>query len=239
MGGSGTGTGGVWVVTVMTVGGGVVVVVVRRVTMRRTGRGGGGRCTIRFLTLVCFTSGGLWGWSTICTAPPPITAPPAAHAVSFAKAIRTDIVTSSNRARDGPGKGTGSPSGRPHGRHSDRLCHDSDQEILKLQPHCSKSRSALGFGGSGRAALRTSSIARDGEIRGSGVEIDYNRGLPSILRSPRNFIIERVITMKCRSLAADGGTDYRRSRPSGGGPEDTVPNVAPTGPLGEWYGDGV
>ena len=32
--------------------------------------------------------------------------------------------------------------------------------------------------------------------------------------------------MKRRSLAANSGTDYRRSRPSGGGPEDTVPNLA-------------
>ena len=30
----------------------------------------------------------------MCTAPPPITAPPHAHAQSFAKAIRTDILFS-------------------------------------------------------------------------------------------------------------------------------------------------
>jgi len=102
-------------VTVTMVGGGVVVVVVRRVTARRATRAGGSLCTIRFLTFVCLTRGGRVGLSTIWTAPPPITAPPAAHAVSFAKAIRTDIVPSSNRASLKPRAGTTSPPGRPHG----------------------------------------------------------------------------------------------------------------------------
>lgn len=122
-GGRGTGTGGASVVTVMTVGGGVVVVVVRRVTIRRAARGGGGRWTIRFFfTLVCLTSGGRWGWSTMWTAPPPITAPPAAQAVSFAKAIRTDIVTSSNQAEAQTRRGTASPPGRPQAAHTAAMC---------------------------------------------------------------------------------------------------------------------
>ncbi len=243
-GGRGTGTGGAWVVTVMTVGGGVVVVVVRCVTIRRAARGGGGRWTIRFFfTLVCLTSGGRWGWSTMWTAPPPITAPPAAHAVSFAKAIRTDIVTSSNQAEAQTRRGRRRRPSRPHGRPTwppcVGLCHYSDQEIPKVQPCSSKPRSALGFAPAGSNPVRTAHAHCYVAIRGSGVEISHLARLSSISRSRRNIIIERVITMKCRSLAADGGTDYRRSRPLGGGPEDTVRSVAPTGPLGEWYGDGV
>lgn len=92
------GTGGASVVTVTMVGGGVVVVVATRRVTKRRGTRGGSRWTIRFFfTLVCLTSAGRWGWSTMWTAPPPITAPPAAHAASFAKAIRTDILTSSTR----------------------------------------------------------------------------------------------------------------------------------------------
>lgn len=104
------GTGGASVVTVTMVGGGVVVVVAtRRVTTRRGVRGGS-RWTIRFFfTLVCLTSAGRWGWSTMWTAPPPITAPPAAHAVSFAKAIRTDILTSSTRCRPTRGEHHAAP----------------------------------------------------------------------------------------------------------------------------------
>ncbi|BCI69455.1 hypothetical protein SPKIRA_02850 [Sphingomonas paucimobilis] len=87
--------GGDCVVTVTTVGGGVEVVTVRRVTTRRTGLAGTRRWTIFRPGLVCLTTAGRLGLSTMCTAPPPITAPPAAQAVSFARAIRTDIVTSS------------------------------------------------------------------------------------------------------------------------------------------------
>lgn len=49
------------------------------------------------MILVCWVIAGRFGLSAICTAPPPITAPPAAHALSFAKAIRTDIAYLSHR----------------------------------------------------------------------------------------------------------------------------------------------
>lgn len=74
---------------------GMQVVVVVRTTLRTrlTLRTGAWRAILRaftfFLALCTFTCAG--GWSAICTAPPPIRAPPHVHAHNFAKAIRTDI----------------------------------------------------------------------------------------------------------------------------------------------------
>lgn len=75
---------------------GAHVVVVVRMTLRTrfTLRTGAWRAILRaftfFLALCTLTCAG--GWSAICTAPPPISAPPHVHAHSFAKAIRTDII---------------------------------------------------------------------------------------------------------------------------------------------------
>ena len=74
---------------------GTQVVVVVRTTLRTrlTLRTGAWRAIFRaftcFLALCTFTCAG--GWSAICTAPPPIRAPPHVQAHNFAKAIRTDI----------------------------------------------------------------------------------------------------------------------------------------------------
>jgi hypothetical protein len=107
--GAGTGTG-VWLATVTTVGAQTVRVVV--VTTRRFGfvtdATRTGRCTTRLVILVLTVRLGV---SAICTAPPPITAPPQAHAHNFAKAIRTDISSLSRcwRWRQIPVHGTAMP----------------------------------------------------------------------------------------------------------------------------------
>lgn len=90
-GAGGSGTGGVWVETVTTVG-------------SHAGSGAGGRTrgraatrsTRRFTGFAAtfFLLNSVRGLlvSATCTAPPPISAPPAAHAASFAIAIRTDMI---------------------------------------------------------------------------------------------------------------------------------------------------
>lgn len=88
----GSGTGAAWLATVTTVGGHTVLV---RVTTRVTTRVGAGRGAARLemarlviarLVMVRFCAD-----SATCTAPPPMTAPPQAHAHSFANAILTDM----------------------------------------------------------------------------------------------------------------------------------------------------
>lgn len=126
-------------------------------------------------------------------------------------------------------------------------CHHTDQKRFKGQARYSPLRSVMGFGygipsgpGDGHMACARCLHRRVIRLfRDSGVENRLPTDSSSISRSLRNFIIKMISTTKCRSLAASGGTDYRRSGPSGGGSEDAVQSVAPTGPLGEWYGDGV
>jgi len=93
----GTAIGGMpWVATVSMVGAHVDVVVVVRAIMRtrftfRTGAS----CAIRralgfFFATFCTCAEGV---SATCTAPPPISAPPQVQAHNFAKAMRTDIIS--------------------------------------------------------------------------------------------------------------------------------------------------
>jgi len=97
-GGKGIGIGVGWVVTVTTLGshdGASAGIVTRRTRLVwRTGVA----ATLRWRSgLVCLTWCGTApsarGVSATCTAPPPISAPPAAQAHNFAKAMRTDIVS--------------------------------------------------------------------------------------------------------------------------------------------------
>lgn len=93
--GGGRGMGAPWLVTVTTAGAHWAWVVV---TVRRTTRLGAVRATVRrttrFLVTTFFATcaRGLGLLSTTCTAPPPTSAPPQAHAQSFAKAMRTDMI---------------------------------------------------------------------------------------------------------------------------------------------------
>lgn len=92
-GAGGSGTGGDWVETVTTVGahvgiGGALTRV--RAATRCTGR----RLTGLAATFFLLNSVRGLAFSATCTAPPPITAPPAVNAASFAKAIRTDMIHS-------------------------------------------------------------------------------------------------------------------------------------------------
>jgi len=92
-------------------GAGSQVVVVRVITrrMRLTWRGGAirrawcgaARLACGAATLACLTYCGfeVFGASATCTAPPPISAPPAAVAASFTRAVRTDINLSLVRGR--------------------------------------------------------------------------------------------------------------------------------------------
>lgn len=88
----GSGTGSAWLATVTTVGAQTVLV---RVTMRLTIRFGAGRAATRFviarLVIARFVISRLCDDSATWTAPPPMTAPPQAHAHSFANAIFTDM----------------------------------------------------------------------------------------------------------------------------------------------------
>lgn len=88
----GRGTGSAWLATVTTVGAQTVLV---RVTMRLTIRRGAGRAATRFvmtrLVIARFVISRCWDDSATCTAPPPMTAPPQAHAHNFANAIFTDM----------------------------------------------------------------------------------------------------------------------------------------------------
>jgi hypothetical protein len=68
------------------------------VTVRRTTRFAGRttrRVTVRFATVRFATTRCAWTWLATSTAPPPMIAPPHAQAQSFAKAIRTDMVSHS------------------------------------------------------------------------------------------------------------------------------------------------
>jgi hypothetical protein len=62
-----------------------------RWTTRRTTRRGAGRCGRVFAFAWAITAGRGGGFSATWTAPPPIIAPPAVQAQSFAKAILTDM----------------------------------------------------------------------------------------------------------------------------------------------------
>jgi hypothetical protein len=88
----GSGTGSAWLATVTTVGAHTVLV---RVTMRFTTRLGAGRAATRFvmtrLVMARFVISRCCDDSATCTAPPPMTAPPQAHAHNFANAIFTDM----------------------------------------------------------------------------------------------------------------------------------------------------
>lgn len=88
----GRGTGSAWLATVTTVGAQTVLV---RVTTRLTMRFGAGRAATRLvmarLVIARFVMTRFCDDSATWTAPPPITAPPQAHAHSFANAIFTDI----------------------------------------------------------------------------------------------------------------------------------------------------
>jgi hypothetical protein len=93
---NGTGIGGMpWLATVTTVGVQVLVVVVRTTLRTRLTLRTGVRCAILrtlcfFLTTLYTCAGGV---SATCIAPPPISAPPQVHAQSFARAMRTDIIS--------------------------------------------------------------------------------------------------------------------------------------------------
>lgn len=88
----GRGTGSAWLATVTTVGAQTVLL---RVTTRLTIRLGAGRAATRLvmarLVIARLVMTRFWDDSATWTAPPPITAPPQAHAHSFANAILTDI----------------------------------------------------------------------------------------------------------------------------------------------------
>lgn len=105
--GNGTGTGA-WFATVTTVGAQAVRVVVT--TRRRFGTWATctGRRTTRLVILVYWVRLGV---SATWTAPPPMIAPPHAHAHNLAKAIRTDISSLSRcwRRRQIPVHGTATP----------------------------------------------------------------------------------------------------------------------------------
>lgn len=94
----GTGMGGMpWLATVTTVGVHVdaVVVVVRTTLRTRFTLRTGALCAIS--RALCFFLTTLWtcagGVSATCIAPPPINAPPQVQAHNFAKAMRTDIIS--------------------------------------------------------------------------------------------------------------------------------------------------
>jgi hypothetical protein len=81
--------------TVTTLGVQVVVVVVRTTLRTRLTLRTGVRCAILraftfFLAILCTCAGGV---SATVIAPPPISAPPHVQAQSFAKAMRTDIIS--------------------------------------------------------------------------------------------------------------------------------------------------
>lgn len=93
---NGTGIGGNPALATVTVGVQVVVVVVRTTFRTRlTLRTGVWRAILR--TLGCFFFTTLWtcagGVSATCIAPPPIRAPPQVQAHNFARAMRTDIIS--------------------------------------------------------------------------------------------------------------------------------------------------
>lgn len=122
-------------------------------------------------------------------------------------------------------------------------CHYTDQKSFKGQVRYSPVRVRFWDSrAADRGGTRTGSVCRGvwhasalvGKFgfRDSGVENRLRRGGSSISRSPRNFIMKNIITTKCQSLAASGGTDYRRSRPSGGGSEDAVQKCRADGPFG-------
>lgn len=97
--GSGRGMGEDWVLIVTTWGEQVDVVRATSLRARLILRTGADLAIWRPRTgllvlacLYCFTCAG--GVSATCTAPPPIMAPPHVQAHNFAKAIRTDIVSS-------------------------------------------------------------------------------------------------------------------------------------------------
>lgn len=92
----GTGMGGMpWLATVTTLGVQVLVVVVRTTLRTRFTLRTGLWCAILrtlcfFLATLCTCAGGV---SATCIAPPPISAPPHVQAHNFAKAMRTDIIS--------------------------------------------------------------------------------------------------------------------------------------------------
>jgi hypothetical protein len=70
------------------------VVVVFFTIVRTLVRGGGGRFATRFTGVDFFVKDvRAFCVSATCTAPPPTIAPPTVHAQSFAKAIRTDMMS--------------------------------------------------------------------------------------------------------------------------------------------------
>lgn len=115
----GRGTGSAWLATVTTVGGHTVLV---RVTTRLTIRLGAGRATTRFvmtrLVIARFVISRFCDDSATCTAPPPMTAPPQAHAHSFANAIFTDMQHHSSQR---------TPTTRPKGSRRSVLHHEGER----------------------------------------------------------------------------------------------------------------
>ena len=95
------GSGGIIGIAAMAICCGASQVVVRVTTrrMRFTWRGAAAMRrfartgALAWATLACFTYSGRpgLGLSATCTAPPPMSAPPAAYTASFAMAVRTDI----------------------------------------------------------------------------------------------------------------------------------------------------
>jgi len=113
------GSGGSIGIAAMAICGAGSQVVVRVMTrrMRFTCLGAAAMCrrartgALACATLACFTYSGLpgLGLSATCTAPPPMSAPPAAYTASFAMAVRTDITGLS--CPRGPACRSGNPAG--------------------------------------------------------------------------------------------------------------------------------
>lgn len=94
-GGGGGGSAKTGATVLLITGGAAGAAQATRRTVRRTWRCfGAGRCARTGFALACLTiAGRAGGFSATWTAPPPTTAPPIVQAHSFARAIRTDIIS--------------------------------------------------------------------------------------------------------------------------------------------------